>query len=510
MTLSAQLALDTEYDGTYDGYIETEVLLPVSTDRGRSSRLGVADITEATILVKSVDGRWYLDRSNAIAGLARGCRARLSLVTSSGTRGLFTGRISDIKPILLGGGKAWRAEVTLTDLAMDLQEVEVTGKLQEAQPIDTLIAYIATEAAWQHGSTITSDNTPENVGYAWWNRTPAWTAIEQLAAADGGTVFTKRDGSLRFHDRAWRETHAGAGTQIALSNIQQIEEQRVEVYTSANVKANRLRVRKLEPVWEYAGNIKLNPGQTKRFLVKAQHPYKDLQQPIRTANGKQDYQVYKQKADGEPDTSIKRNGSLTISVRRAGPNRIRVKVTNTHGSDKISIAKLHIRARPIKPRDPAIVRRESNVSKVIGYYTTNDANESGGEFPYDPITGRYYRRRFDVDNPWVQTTGQADRLAQYYIKRLGTPQPDLRVTLAPVKADAQAYAQAAYEIGERFTVTSSALGLSSHAYWCERVQHTITEDGHLVTTLTLSPAFFITAARSSRHVNVSEVPTGAG
>lgn len=504
-----ELALDTGYNSTYAGYIETGVL-SATPDRGRSARVGISDIAEARIVVKSEDSRWYLDHANAIAGLARGCLARLRAVTSSGTIAFYTGRISDIKPMLADGGLAWRAEVTLVDLAQDLAEVEVTTNLRETQALDGLIGHIATKAAWQHATDLTADNDPEVLAWAWWTRVAAWEAIDQLVTADGGIVFTKRDGTLRFHDRKWRELYSLAASAVNLSSqIQTVEEQPVEVYTSVAVRTHRRRLRGIQSVWESNGNIKLNVGQTRRWIAHATDPIFSLVQPVFTANGKQDWEVYKQKADGTPDRDVKRNGSLTVSVRRIGADMIRIKVTNTHATEKLSIVKLRVRGRPIKPRSRFVVRRENNVTALVGSYTVPDVNEAAGEFELDPVTGRYYRRRYEVDTPWVQVAGQGERLAKYLMRRVGTPQPDLSVTLTPSKDDATIYQRAGLEISDRVILSSTALGLSNRHYWIERVTHTFNEDGFLLTTLFCSPCFFITATRKSRHELVTPTPTDA-
>lgn len=507
--MNLQLQLDTEYDKTYDGYTETGVL-SCSTDRGRTSRVGISDLGEARVVVESANSRWYPDHASAIAGLARGCLARLRAVTTSGTITSFTGRVSEVRPMLAPGGQAWRAEVTLTDLAQDLSEVEVTTNLRESQAIDGLIAHIATKAAWQHSTNITADNDPATIGYAWWTRVVAWEAIDQLVTADGGIVFTQRDGTLRFHDRAWREANAGAGTAVDLAGqIYAVQEQPVEVYTACAVKVHRRRLRGSQPVWEFQGNIKLNAGQTRRKLVSLTDPVVSLAQPVFEANGKKDWEAYKQKGDGTPDKDVKRNSSITVVARRVGADMVRLKITNTHGTDKVSLVMMRVRGRPVKPRGKLTVRRENNVTEVIGKYPMTDGNESGGEFELDPIAGAYYRRRYEVDTPWVPVAGQGERLAKYLMRRIGTPQPDLTITLTPTRADATIHQRLGWDISQRVIVTSTALGLSNRHYWIENISHDFDEGGWLVTTLFVSPCFFITTTRKSRHELVAVTPTDA-
>lgn len=506
MSLDLLLRLDTELDRTYDGYTETGVLT-ASTRRGRQNRLGIADIGEAEITVESADGRWYLDRSNAIAGLARGIGARLSCVANGTTVAVITGRIKDIKPILMyPGGKAHAAIVTLYELSQDL-DVEISTNLRENQRIEGLIGHAVSQAGWMHGSSL--DNGDANiVGYAWATRQSAREWIDELANADGGLVFTTRLGRLDFHDREFRPAFRITVDQDVTPILTGYEEQEHDVYTAVTVRAHRHRLRGVQPVWTFNGNMKLNVGATRKMLVDLTEPVKSLVDPIYLTNGKQDWKVFKQKVDGTPDEEQTRNGSLNVTARRVGAQKARLKITNTHATDKLSITELRLRGRPIKERSGRPVRRENNTTVIVGSGAFNDAAESGGEFPLDSIAGVYYRRRHEVDLNWVQSTAQAERLAKHLIKRLGTPQPDIIVE-CKAKTEADVAALCARELSDRIRITIATLGLTNRDYWLDAIEHTFNaEEGKLTSRLRLTPTHFVSVGRRDRALPIHPMPDG--
>lgn len=506
MSLQLLLRLDTELDRTYDGYTETGVLT-ARTTRGRQNRLGIADIGEAEITVESADGRWYLDRSDAIAGLARGIGARLSCIADGTTLAVITGRIKDIKPILMyPGGKAHAATVTLHELSQDLM-VEISTNLRESQRIEGLIGHAASQAGWMHGTSI--DNGDANiVGYAWATRRSALEWIDELANADGGLVFTTRTGRLDFHDRDFRPAFRTAVDQDITPILTGYEEQEHDVYTAVTVRAHRHRLRKVQPVWNYDGNLKLNVGQTRKIVIDLTEPVKSLVDPIYETRGKKDWKVFKQKADGTPDEDEPRNGSLNVTARRVGAQKVRLKITNTNATDKLSITELRLRGRPIIERSGRPVRRENNTTTIVGVEAFTDGNESGGEFPHDTIAGVYYRLRHEVDLNWIQSTAQAERLAKHLIKRLGTPQPDIIVE-CKAKTEADVAALCARELSDRIRITITTLGLTSRDYWLDAIEHTFNaEEGKLTSRLRLTPTHFVSVGRRDRAETIHAIPDG--
>lgn len=505
---SLKLLLDTALNRSYTGYEETKVI-SASTTRGKQNRLGIADAGEATILVESADGRWYQDRANAISGLARGIGARLSAVTTSGTATILTGRIESIRPVLADGGIKFAAEVTLRDVLHDLAEVDVTTELKTSQRIDGLISGVATEAGWQHGTSITSGNNPDIVGWNWFTQIPALQAIDELAQADGGTVFTTRAGRLDFHDRDFRiASRASVNLDLSSYRIVGYDEDQTEVYTAVKVKVHRRRLSSQRNIFEHFGNLKLNVGQTRRLLYRVQNPISSMAAPVWQSDGVKDWDFYKQKGDGSPDDTAKRNGSVTVNVHKVDAEHIRYKITNNHSTDKLVSKSFKVRGRAILERSPLVVRRQSNLVSIIGSHSMNDANVSGGVFKYEPLEGVYYRRRFEVDNPWVQTSAQANRLAAYMLKRISTPQPDIRIDVRGT-TEAEKFALASLEISDRIQLTVAAVGLTNRNYWLDGIEHRYDENGAWTSTLRLTPCFFVTQNRRDRiSETVQAIPTG--
>lgn len=486
------IRIDTDGNAGYN-YNAQDDLVGFTVDRGRGERIGIADSGTASITLKSTDGKYYLDRPEAVAGLAMGRRIAVQCIVGEERVDLFRGRITRITPVLVEPyGQAWRAEIDAEDAMQVLGAVEVDVDMMRGRSYSNLISQVLKAAKWK-GQVKLRSVEEHGAEFAWFEDVTALAAITEIKEAEGGTFFIARDGTATDEDRFWRRRKEG-DVKLDISDLaydySDIQE---DVITRVRIRVHEYTLRPLQEVWSRGREMKLKSGDSREFFVDLSDPV--IRGSIHNPQPNKDYKAYNF-ADKKKDENERENmtSDLTFKVRDQFATWAKIFVKNTHNNKDMVISKLRLRGKPIKITGPMTVRQTADDLSVITRPHAAILDEDAPPFLGTAVLGgdvegEYIIRKHEVDNRLVQKRTRAEGLGRFLIGRLSQTQPRIAVSLKPY-TEQDILAVAKLEISHRVRLDNDALGIHGE-YWIDRIEHEVTyedEPLHHV-RLELSPAY---------------------
>lgn len=464
-TLLWNLAIDWDADGTFgNGYNEASRMIDLSVTRGRDHLLSGRGSGwqrfkpgQAVCVLDNSDGRYdpYNSSGPLYGTISPGKYAHLSVWYSSTEYDVIRGVVSDIQPyqrglerfvrISIADGLQWLAERTFNKAVVNNIEsgVLVSGILTAAGRTDT-----------EWGMQLLSNGKQISRTYYW--RRPALSSVYDLCDVEGGQFWHRANGDFAFADSAY-----------GLASTTAIDESEVLVDIGVS-----------QP-WELIRNDVEIVEHTYIDTVSSSIELWKLQSavPIAVASTIAMDGLFSYLHYGRVGGRSLGSGSFTANTASDGS-----------GTD---ITASCVMTRELNCGDGTLFTFTNN-SGMNGYITSATLT---GIAVYTPnITvygaedttsqGKYSKRTFRLDVPWMQGGGYAQAYADWVLSELKDPKPMIKIMIEN---------RFEYQLGlelfmDGIAFTSATLGIDD-TFRIGKIEHRwLRENGQAMrTTYTLEP-----------------------
>jgi len=376
--------VDWNDNGVYDDDL-TDYMIGFSCRRGREyfiyengNGFVRQNVGTATVMLTN-----YTDKFNPWAhALVRPgvkCRLRVRDVTTMIMYTVFTGLISDIKPV---SGKLDRVIFELSDGLQWLKDSEVSITVRSDIEADTAIPLILTAVDWPTlwGQSIGSG--VDVIPYWWVDKETASKAIYELVEAELGNFFIAADGKATFKSR-----HAATPVVITIDESEMLKDVMLpmpweNVRNVAKVFAHPLVEQNETTLWTLNDTPAVDNGDVITFTAQFRYNNQSVAaETIVTPVATTDYTV-NSAADGS-GADYTADASIVFTE---GSKTAELELTYT-GANSGFITLLKVRGKPLEAPD------------VTAFVDDN----SGSDQP----------RVFTLDSPWQQDTNKAVSFAAF-------------------------------------------------------------------------------------------------
>lgn len=387
-TLLWSIEVDWDNDGVFDGSNEGGYVHYLETTRGRDwiitpkgQGFELIPIGEAVIRLYNDTGRY--DPYNAAGPLfgnirpGREVRIRVKNGTAGVNYPVFAGRIYDIRNY----GRRGTTDIYVRDGWELLKNADAHAAVQEYIYADDAIDAIADYAEYQWGTSL--DRGSDLIHYWWADSGNAKRDIENVCNSELGHVFVAKDGTLTYHSRHHSDTPLHTFTQdLMLKDVEvpqpwEFERNIIKVQAQPRVK-HVSRV-----LWTLNEAPYLEPDE--EYEVWTPYKYENIDcaaiNVITPVSGTDFIGNVNEDGTGE---DLSANFTLTFS-ELGNTSKI---ILKNDGATGCFLSTVQVRGQPINAPDTA---------PTYAY---------AGSYATDP-------RRFEIDLPWLQSTGIAQNLADF-------------------------------------------------------------------------------------------------
>lgn len=431
--------VEVQWDGT-NWIDETERVWAIESIRtalytsGGLSRLGTAPPGVARLSLKNDDHRFSPDNAGSPIHtyIANGIyrvpiRISIGYVYQGTPERLrqFTGQID-------GASERWgsirkNVRFSAMDTIIVVRQHKHSSALYSGYRADQLIGTyldVPDDPAVSHSQ----DYAHSIIPYGGMDKENIWSECQDVAAADGGWVYCKKDGTIVFERMThWLEGTDHTASQATLDtgaggNAEWLEDSIDwrDVYSDVTVSWTPRQGTTVEVIWESMEPIELRPGETKTIDAKLDYIVSELIAPVK----KNDYfAVTAGMREMNDDLSI----TVTPYLKAAD-----IELTNGHSDQTMFVLELQLRGYPLMGRET------HEISK------THDAAVLPGKKEF-----------LCPQNFYMQTEIQAERRANYLRDLLQRPRRLLRWRGPGCPW---------LELGDRVRVTDPGAGIDVYGY----------------------------------------------
>lgn len=312
---------------------------------------------------------------------------------------VFYGFIEDIRPT--SGGDYVHIKC-IDDLAL-FRDFDYEANLYTDEDLDDLMLRILTDTDWvADGKDYSIDSSPSDVVNYWWcSNKSALKAIEELCDSVMGNFFISNNGTFKFFNRHHEYADGITIDQTQLSKT-------IQVLQPWEVVKNYIRVRSyprttsssIETLWVLEDIPQISSGDTIDFWAESFYDGEVVPAAYVTLTKTTDYTANAAADGGGADMT----DDLGVTDTQFATTR-KISIKNNHGSDIAHITLLQSRGYPITSRPTTII--EENLTSQ----------------------GVYGKKKFILDNVWIQNSNTANDLASTLKGSLASPEAYAQVII---------------------------------------------------------------------------------
>jgi|GEM_PF-1040009 len=489
-TLEMELSYNTWTNITADW----QIAAPLTIERGIEPGERVARIGRMSLTLYNPDGRYTPGHANARPGFNSGIGVRLKANDGTTTRTLFYGRLARItesvrtipNPALQD---TVQIEVEDDIAALRRVPVGVFNLILNATPRAVINAIVNASFTppglfgyWRLGhnpqsklgtAKLPGDYTGKNfdlgqsvfpwVGDTWPPSLPADAAMRDVCDSEFGYFAIAADGTPIFADRHNRPKHITVDATLTggLAGIE-VERSEARLINDITVIVHPRTVGGTPDVlWQSGKSIRVNYNQPVEMEARFIDPNQQVAwigaQSLIVPIAGVDFTAT-DKADGT-GTDLTANVLVTLEAG-ATSALLRLEILKTKKKPRAFIHGLRLRGYPLRAFLPVSITKHDDTSL---------------------LTHGHHPQRFDMS--LQDDAGVARDVAGALISNRKDPRAWITVTVEAVTSAALLTQALAREVGDRLSVTDSALALSSVGCFIESIRHDITHGGasHRVT-----------------------------
>jgi len=461
--------VDWDNNGSFDDGDEASRVVDISVDRGREYKF-MADgrgfkypkVGKANIILDNYDGRYdpYNSAGALYGNLLPGRRFKLVAHDNANTVSydVMHGKLEDIQT--MSGRNKYATIKCQGDLAR-LRDYDYDADLYADKDADDLILQILTDIGWvADGLGYSIDSSPLDVVDYWWcTDKTALKAVEEICDSVLGTFFVARDGTFTFYNRHHTYT---SGTTLSQDELRKSIKMPMPWETVKNYIRVRAYPRSLSgsvhTLWTIMDTPYVAPGETVEFWAENLYENEAVPANYVTLTKTTDYTANSASDGGGADMT----DDLTVVDTQFATTR-KIAVTNDHATDVAYLTLLQSRGYPITSR-PTTVIKENSTSQ-----------------------GTYGKKKFVLENEWLQDSNRANDLALYLTAALASPEPYPEVII-----EGRPDIQFGIDLFDQETLDISELGISGD-YLVGAIRHRWTAGKGATTTIRFEPVFDYTS-----------------